>query len=585
MRRISGVLFSASSLRGRFIRIAATILLTTASAPAQEVNYRGLYYTLPPGWISGEQDGQFILAPSDMTDETAVVSVLYGAEKLAGKSFQQWLKERMASGVGPQATVLQDSAVQSGSSGGIQTLSTGRTVQDSSGGVRLQIYHALSDGTLAAGAMVITSSEKAVSKYMPAIQALFGSMNFGKQVPAPGAAQEKSGTTAAPAPQPSAAGTRTFHNVIYTPPPGWAVRENSAGAVVSPQGQLQGEESLDVVILPGKTGSDLEQEFRTTWNEVCGMLNAQSMRTVNGAMYDTEGVQRSWNGWDYMRGEGGAFNDQIRYTLGLFLVKVNGRIERVAIVSREMQVNLMVATASHNPRFENAINDFLFGLRFANFQAPGFPEARLTGGPITGVWGGISMFGGQLKTGAAVFFSDGSAWFGSGFPTRGLADSKPHIQSGSDLRRWGKYKFEGTTGVLAMPYGEIPLRLEPTGLVLVTNNTPHKFIRSHMPAIASLNGRYCFEDGSECIAFTPGGRFQDQGVGRVIEHSAYPYPLSPERGEGTYEIRDYTLILRYAGKVELRVGFPGYFDRSEAQNPNPGEIVLSFNLDKLKKRM
>ena len=134
-----------------------------------------------------------------------------------------------------------------------------------------------------------------------------------------------------------------------------------------------------------------------------------------------------------------------------------------------------------------------------------------------------------------------------------------------------------------MPYGEIPLRLEATGLVMTTNNTPHKFIRSYAPASATLNGRYCFESGDGCITFGSNGQFQDQGAARVVEHATYPYPLTPERGQGTYEIRDYTLILRYAGGPEVRIGFPGFFDRAAAQNPSPPEIVLSFNLDKLKR--
>ncbi len=104
-----------------------------------------------------------------------------------------------------------------------------------------------------------------------------------------------------------------------------------------------------------------------------------------------------------------------------------------------------------------------------------------------------------------------------------------------------------------------------------------------MPASATLNGRYCFEDGSACITFSSSGQFQDQGVARVIEHATYPYPISPESGRGTYEIRDYTLILRFASGPEMRVGFPGYLDRAAAQTASPPEIVLSFNLDKLRR--
>jgi hypothetical protein len=155
-----------------------TLMLAAVPAFAQDSNYKGLYYTAPAGWTSGEQDGQFILAPADMTEETAVVVVLYGAESLGSKSFQDWLKGRMASGMNAQVKVLQDTPVQSGVSGNLQTLSTGRTIQDASGGVRMQIYYAISDGNQAAAAMLVTASEAAVNKYMPAIQSLFASMSF-----------------------------------------------------------------------------------------------------------------------------------------------------------------------------------------------------------------------------------------------------------------------------------------------------------------------------------------------------------------------------------------------------------------------
>ncbi|MBI4165590.1 MAG: hypothetical protein HY508_07645 [Acidobacteria bacterium] len=578
-------------------RISLLILSLAAVIPhahAQEGNYQGLHYATPAGWTSGEQNGQFLLAPSDMTEETAVVVVLYGAENLRGKSFENWFRDRMKRDLNPQVQVLQEGAPQSGGAGSLQTLSTGRTIQDASGGVRLQLYYAISDGQQAAAAMLVTASETALKKYMPPIQSLFGSMRFSAAAPAPGPAATptpaptpaKPGAATTPTPSLSTAASgaaRTFQNVIYTVPPGWSVQENAGGLALSPQSGLQGDESLSLLILPGKVTSDLEQEFQATWQEMCSFLNAQSMHTVNGTMYDLQGVERSWSGWEFLRGEGGAFNDQRRYTMSVFLVKVNGRIERVVILGREVMVNFITTDASRNPRFTDTINEFLFSLRFANWQTPNFPEAKLTGGAITGVWSGISMFGGQLKTGTAAFFSDGSAWFGSGFPTYGFAGIKPHIDSGADPRRWGKYKFQGTSGVLTMPYGQIPLRLDADALVVTTNNTPHRFIRSYPHASPTLNGRYCFTNEPTCLTLSSNGQFRDEGAVRVLEHPVYPYPLSPESGQGTYEVHDHSLILRYAGGPEVRVALPGYFDRAKAQDPDPPEIVLSFNSDMLKK--
>ena len=108
-------------------------------------------------------------------------------------------------------------------------------------------------------------------------------------------------------------------------------------------------------------------------------------------------------------------------------------------------------------------------------------------------------------------------------------------------------------------------------------------MRSHPPATARLNGRYCLTSGAGCLTLTSNGQFRDEGAVRVVEHSTYPYPLSPESGQGDYEIRDYTLILRYAGGPEVHVAFPGFMDQASAASASPAAISLSFNEDELKR--
>ncbi len=560
-------------------------VVVAGPAAAQAPGHQGLSYTVPPGWSSGERDGQLVLVPADMTNQTAVVVVLLGAESLRGAPFPDWFQARLAKDAAG-AKVLRDSPVQRGTSGNLQVLSTGRTIQDASGGVRLQIVYAIADATQAGAAMVVTTSEAALTKYLPSVQQLFRSLRFAAPASAADPSTAGPSTVAAPAPSPPAAAAGApgaFQNVLYTVPPGWAARENAGGVALSP-GALQGDETLDVVILPGRAATSLEQEFATTWREVVAMLNAESLRNVSGAPFDLEEVGRSASGWDFLRGTGGARNAQQRFTVSLFLVKVKDRIERVAIIAREIRVNLTTAHAAANPRFAGAIDEMLFGLRFANWTTPAFPEARLAGGAITGVWRGISMFGGRLGTGAVIFFTDGSAWFGGSFPTYGLDGVQPHLASSADRRRWGRYLFESGAGTLTMPYGTTPLRLDGTALVLTTNQTPHRFIRSHPPTAGRLEGRYCLMSGAGCLTLTADGQFRDEGAVRVVEHEVYPYPVSPARGHGTYQIRDYTLVLRYEGGPEVRVAFPGFTDRAAAQSQSPEEIILSFNLDVLRKR-
>jgi hypothetical protein len=159
-----------------------TLMSSAGASLGADESYNGVYFTTPPGWTSGLQDGRFILAPADMTDETAVVVVLYGAEKLGGKALDAWFKARMNSDLNPQAKVLNAGEIKSTSVGELKMLTTARAVQDAGGGIRIQMYHGVSDGRQVALAMGVTASEKAVTKYSEGIQALFGSLRFSASV-------------------------------------------------------------------------------------------------------------------------------------------------------------------------------------------------------------------------------------------------------------------------------------------------------------------------------------------------------------------------------------------------------------------
>jgi hypothetical protein len=75
-----------------------------------------------------------------------------------------------------------------------------------------------------------------------------------------------------------------------------------------------------------------------------------------------------------------------------------------------------------------------------------------------------------------------------------------------------------------------------------------------MPAVdgLKLDGRW--ELGDARIAFTPEGRFTDAGVLAhvgalpVLKHAGskeFYWAKPPARGAGTYELRDFTLLVRY----------------------------------------
>ncbi len=161
--------------------IAAPAPQAAASAgrgSASATSHQGLQFTTPPGWTSAPQQGHLVLMPANATRETGVLVVLSGSERLNGKTFDDWLSAKMTGDLASGLKLLQGAPPTRGRSGAIETLSAGRTVQDASGGVVLQIYHAVSDGQQAGLAMVMTASEAALKTHMPAVQAILQSLRF-----------------------------------------------------------------------------------------------------------------------------------------------------------------------------------------------------------------------------------------------------------------------------------------------------------------------------------------------------------------------------------------------------------------------
>jgi hypothetical protein len=84
------------------------------------------------------------------------------------------------------------------------------------------------------------------------------------------------------------------------------------------------------------------------------------------------------------------------------------------------------------------------------------------------------------------------------------------------------------------------------------------------------------------ITFTENGRFTDDGAVRVLEHSLYTiYSTGMKPGEGTYEVKNWTLLLHYSDGRGFQTAFLGL--GTPAGDVKPAELVLGFNHDKLKR--
>ena len=248
--------------------------------------------------------------------------------------------------------------------------------------------------------------------------------------------------------------------------------------------------------------------------------------------------------------------------------------------------------ADERQQYKTAIDNFLFHLQFTDGPQPLIAESKsVEGGGIKGVWQGISLSVGQPTTSqplgvgykvfSPIFLSNGQAYFGPKFPSEGLNGVDSRVLAELHQRDWGFYTFSNGRGVLKMPYGDIPLRMEGKTLIITANNTDHRFYQ--LPSVdgASFNGTYAMSEAYgkiPAITFSEDGRFADNGAIRVLFHE-YNDCINPAitPGSGTYEVKDYTITFNYTDGRKIKIAFMGTdYDKN---NQSPVLLRMSNNED------
>jgi hypothetical protein len=240
--------------------------------------------------------------------------------------------------------------------------------------------------------------------------------------------------------------------MIYTVPSGWKLTKFQNGARISPTDLPAGEYLAIQVMQPINFDATIEQALEKSYDETCTVLQVTKMREVNGGIYTAREAKKSFRGWEYIRCSGGIhvnngtpYPDE--YGLDLFVIKVNNRFERIAIIkSRNTCGGLSRYYPSDRLMYADAIEDFLFSIKFDDWQEPTIMNGTLKGNVFTGVWQGLSMSVGLAKTGAElgaelkvkqlILFSNGQAYFGKNFPIEGLDGINTLIKAENNRRDW-----------------------------------------------------------------------------------------------------------------------------------------------------
>ena len=416
--------------------------------------------------------------------------------------------------------------------------------------------------------------------YATQIDAFFATMEFSKPT----------STSTTPA-----AGKSSFGSMKYNVPPGWSHQQFRDGVIFKPLDLPAGEQLYIQIMQPVNGSGSLEQALKQGYDEAALMYKATKMTEVSGGNYQITEAKRSFNGWEYIRGKGGIQVEngtpyKTEFGLDMFVIKINGRFERVAVIKSRHNCGLSRYYPSDDRQRYQDIEDFLFSLQFTDAPQTAVKQGVAKGAGLPGVWQGISLsvgvprnkndLGMEYKVFTPIFYSNGLAYFGPNFPTNGLNEFNAYIAAELNRRDWGTYTFSNGRGILKMPYGDIPMRMEGDKLIITPNKTDHKFIKMNPVDGTTFNGTYVMSEWNgkiPSITFTAGKKFTDNGAVRVLYHEYVDcINIALKPGSGTYEVKDHTVIFNYADGRKIKIAFIGNSDASS--------LWLSFNQDELRKQ-
>jgi hypothetical protein len=552
-------------------------------------------YTVPKDWKKAANNGVVTYTNINTTTGTFCVLAMYACSASLGDAQKDFKMEWKGLVVDPHKASADPKTET-------QTTADGWKVVTAAAPIKLEGLDAYAILTVFSGfkkkfSVMTTLNDQS---YVNGIDSFLENIKLNKTANPPAV---QATTSAAPVTNET---TEQFGAMIYSTPKNWGAKKYSDGDILIPV-DLHEKEVLQIWIQqPMNFSGTMEQALQKSYDETVVALKATKMNDVNGGNYSTQTAKISFRGWEYIRCSGGIHMGggeyPPEYGLDLFVIKLNGRFERVAIIKSRNNCNLSRYYPSERLKYYYDIENFLFSLRFPDWKEPLVKPGIAKGDGITGVWQGISMSVGMPKPGAElgaefkvkqlIFFSNGQAYFGNNFPAEGLDELNTWMKAEINRRDWGTYSFVNGKGVLKMLYAEIPLRMENGKLVVTSNKTDHGFIKTNAVDGAKFNGMYALSSkniaGEETgkkpvIRFTEDGKFTDNGAISILYHE-YNECLNAAKdpGSGTYEVKNHSVIFNYTDGRKIKIAFIG--TDYDSKNQSPATILLSFNEDALKKQ-
>lgn len=553
------------------------VLMLSIQGFSQTEKFDIISYTAPKDWKKDAKPGVVNYTNVNTTAGIFCVIALYASSPSSGDAQQdfnnQW-SELVATPFSADAspkTEIQDTPE------GWKLVTGGATIKMD--GIDCFVILNVISGF---GKTVSIRSSMNDQSYSTQIDALFESMDLDK---AGAVNMNNNAATVQPG-----EGAGKYGAMIYTKPSGWNEELYSNGILFKPS-DIPANEYLAIQIMqPLNASGTLEQAIAQSFEEATTMYKGSPMYG-SGGKYSKNTAQESYNGWEYIRGRGGirvqdGSQHGTEYGLELFVIKINNRFERVAILeSRQYCNGNSLFYSSDRRSYRNGIEHLLFSLHFTDFNGPVLSPGSLTGNAVVGVWQGTmqstSAASLKLEVFSPIFLSNGQVYLGTKFPLEGLDGINTRLPPQLNNRDWGTYTFSNGKGVVKMPYGNIPFRKQGNELVFTKNQTDWPFIQLSSVDGATFNGTYVMSAVNgriPSISFSPGGNFTDNGALSVLYHE-YINCLNPAvaPGAGHYTVKDHSIVFNYSDGRKIVLAFLGAgYNKND---PSPPTLRMSFQED------
>jgi len=401
-------------------------------------------------------------------------------------------------------------------------------------------------------------------------------------------------------------GLTHFGHLLFQTPPGWKTMQQADVFIMLPT-DLAPDELLTYIIGAPVSDTNFERVAISTIKELATGLNGEAIgENIYGPspLYVKQNEGRYIKGWEYSMGHGhirvkyrapnSTIDNYQFFYVGLFLVRLNGRVERITFLSKDIRRGPSENSTYRKPIYDAVVSNFFFDLEFDDWKDAPCAPGKITGTGIVRQWGGTAFFEGgtgpvytvgSIKGTWLIFFDNGQVYYNADLPLHGLQQVNTWAESVIYPRWWGTYTYANGKGTIHLSYETVPFTLHGDSLWLELYRTRLPY--SPFPSFSDLRlkGKWCGPvngAGSQpCIALTLDGRFSDDGVIHRIEHPINdPFTGSPATGQGHYTISDNSIRFTYDNGYTSQVAFSSF--GIAPGNPAPTELHLGYHDDRFK---